>query len=282
MFGKILGRFYLGRDLGLSDDDTHGYTISELVETFPAWSRWISQLPPIPKRLFTMFETSDVHPDIIREMKLFDKVIVPYDYLRDILLKRGVNCEALNEYTSPLIRHKPEVIQKKCDPDRLVFLYVGTNDIRKNLTTLTRAFVRFSAGTRHTLLVKTNHALDLPESDNRQYVTAKVTMDRLAGMYNTCDYVISCTRGEGVGLPFLEASYFNKPVIAHTGGVLGTLAKSQEWIPLPHREVPTPSEGVPDYLQKVFYGTWWEVSEDDVVSKLSEISRDRQQHRCSP
>ena len=51
MFGKILGRFYLGRDLGLSDDDTHGYTISELVETFPAWSRWISQLPPIPSAL---------------------------------------------------------------------------------------------------------------------------------------------------------------------------------------------------------------------------------------
>ena len=38
MFGKIVGRFYLKQDLGLSDDDTPDtVTISELVETFPMW-----------------------------------------------------------------------------------------------------------------------------------------------------------------------------------------------------------------------------------------------------
>ena len=45
-------------------------------------------------------------------MKLFDEVIVPYDYLKDILLKHGVKCKALNYWTSSLIRSKPEVIHK--------------------------------------------------------------------------------------------------------------------------------------------------------------------------
>jgi len=222
-----------------------------------------------------MFETSDVHPDIIREMKNnFDKVFVPYDYLKNILTNHGVCCEALNTYTSPLVRHLPPVIRKKRDPENLVFLYVGTNDIRKNVGTLVRAFQKFAKGTTHRLIVKTNHAMGLPEVDkNLVYVTDKISLDRLAGLYNICDYVISTTRGEGVGLPFLEATYFKKPVVAHTGGVLETLSKTpSSWIPLPCKEVPIPSEGVPDFLKKVFHGTWWDVDEDDVVEVLTQLT----------
>jgi hypothetical protein len=80
-----------------------------------------------------MFETSDVHPDIIENMKLFDKVIVPYDYLKNVLTRHGVNCEALNWYTSPLIRSSPRVIKKVEQKNKKVFLYIGTNDIRKIL-----------------------------------------------------------------------------------------------------------------------------------------------------
>lgn len=281
MFGKILGRgFYLHKDLGFPSDDgtPNTYTISELVETFPVWSGWCAQLPPGCKRqLFTMFETSDVHPDIIREMKNnFDTVYVPYDYLKNILTKHGVPCEALNMYTSPLIRHLPPVIQKKRDPNNLVFLYVGTNDIRKNVGTLVRAFRTFAEGTTHRLIVKTNHTTGLPEADeNLVYVTDKISLDRLAGLYNICDYVISTTHGEGVGLPFLEAAYFKKPVVAHTGGVLETLSRSStesSWIPLPCKEVPIPSEGVPDFLKKVFHGTWWDVDPSDVVKVLRQLT----------
>jgi hypothetical protein len=106
MFGKIIGRFYLKQDLGLEDDETlDTVTVSELIETFPLWPQWIQQLPQGKKQLFTMFETSDVHPDIIKNMKLFDKVIVPYEYLKNILTRHGVKCEALNWYTSPLIQN---------------------------------------------------------------------------------------------------------------------------------------------------------------------------------
>ena len=75
-----------------------------------------------------------------------------------------------------------------------------------------------------------------------------------------CDYFISFSRGEGVGLPMLEAMYFKKPVITHDGGVLGTI-KNDKWIVLPYDEVPINKEEVPDFLKNVFHGTWWEVDQ---------------------
>ena len=124
-FGKIYGRFFLKQHLDQPDDDTPDIcTISELIETYPMWEEWIHQVRGRRVQLYTMFETSDVHPDIIEQMKLFDKVIVPFDYLKDILVKHGVNCEATHFYTSPLVAKKPVVVLKRRNPNKIVFLYV--------------------------------------------------------------------------------------------------------------------------------------------------------------
>ena len=256
-FGTIVGRFYLKQDLGLEDDDTPDLTtVSELIETYPMWPHWINSIPTKRKQLFTMFETSDVHPEIIENMKLFDRVVVPYDYLKDILTKHGINCVALNWYTSPLIRSRPRIFSKKRDPNNLIFLYVGTNDIRKNLKKLVDMFI----DNIHTLIVKTNNLNNLPKVGNIKYITEHLTLDQMAQLYNACDYVISFTRGEGVGLPMLEAKYFRKPVICHTGGVLQTLY-DDSWTVLPVHEVPVDTTDVPPFLKHVFHGTWWDVDE---------------------
>jgi len=271
MFGKIVGRFYLKQDLGLEDDETPDtVTVSELIETFPLWSQWIRQFPQKKKQLFTMFETSDVHPDIIENMKLFDKVIVPYDYLKNVLTRHGVNCEALNWYTSPLIRSSPRVIKKVEQKNKKVFLYIGTNDIRKNLVKLSETFKEVLEGTEHRLIVKTNKMDDLPESKNIKYITHRLSLGEMAGLYNVCDYVVSFSHGEGVGLPMLEAKYFNKPVISHDGGVLSTI-KDDMWIVLPYEETPIDKTYVPDFLLKVFHGTWWEVDTKGTLRILNNL-----------
>ena len=258
-FGKIYGRFFLKQHLDQPDDDTPDLcTISELIETYPMWSQWIQQLPEKKVQLYTMFETSDVHPDIIEEMKLFEKVIVPFDYLKDILVKRGVNCEAVNWYTSPLVTARPATIQKRKNPEKVVFLYVGTNDVRKNTVNLANTFAKALEGTKHFLIMKVNNRENLLDSPNIKYVTEKISTGELAGLYNICDYVVSFTRGEGVGLPMLEAQYFKKPVIAHDQGVFVHI-KDPSWITLPSQEVPIDYTEVPGFLKKVFHGTWWEV-----------------------
>ena len=258
-FGRICGRFFLKPHLRQPDDDTPDLcTISELIETYPMWQEWIRHVPEKKVQLYTMFETSDVHPDIIEEMKLFYKVIVPFDYLKDILVRHGVNCEAANFYTSPLVLDEPPVTPKKRNPEKLIFLYVGTNDVRKNTINLANTFAKALEGTEHRLIMKTNNRDGLIDSPNIKYVTDKISLDELAGLYNICDYVVSFTRGEGVGLPMLEAQYFKKPVIAHDQGVFVHI-KDESWITLPSNEVPIDYTDVPPFLKRVFHGTWWEV-----------------------
>jgi glycosyltransferase involved in cell wall biosynthesis len=264
-YGKVFGRFFLGQHLGITEDNTPDTcTISELIETYEHWEVIVKQLPFKTKQLFTMFETSDVHPDIVKAMKVFDRVIVPFDYLKIILVRYGVNVVSINFYTSDLIRMKPEIIPKKVNKDRLIFLYVGTNDVRKNLVSLTNVFAKASKGTLHTLIVKTNTTDNLAVSPNINVVTEKIPLERLAGLYNVCDYVISFTRGEGVGLPMVEASYFGKPIISHDQGVFVDVRDfvNVPWHVLPSREIPIDLEHVPGFLKKVFHGTWWEVDED--------------------
>lgn len=267
MYGQIHGRFFLKQDLGIEDDGTPDtVTVSEIIETYPLWKNWIAHLPFKTKQLFTMFETSDVHPEIIAKMKLFDRVIVPYDYLKNILVQHGISCISLNWYTSALIRSKPTVLCKTLDPTKKVFLYVGTNDVRKNAVKLANTFASILTDTTHSLIMKTNHTSELPQHPNIVYITGRLDIDSMTGLYNTCDYVVSFSRGEGVGLPMLEAAYFKKPVISHDGGVLNTL-KNEKWIVLPSKEIPINTNEVPEFLKNVFYGTWWEVDTGGDVLK---------------
>lgn len=270
-FGKIYGRFFLKQHLDQPDDATHDLcTISELLETYPMWEQWIHQVPQKKVQLYTMFETSDVHPLVIEKMKLFEKVIVPFDYLKNILTSHGVNAVATNYYTSPLVTAKPEIIPKVKNPEKINFLYVGTNDVRKNTINLTRVFAKALEGTNHTLAVKTNNTHELTMSPNIKYYTEKMPHEELVKLYNDCDYMVSFTRGEGVGLPMLEAQYFGKPVIAHDGGVF-THIKDENWITLPSQEVPIDYTKVPPFLTNVFYGTWWEIDYDkalDIIISL--------------
>lgn len=272
MFGKIYGRFFLNQYLGISgDNELDTVTLSELIETYPFWENFVIKARNEFKciKLFTMFETNDVHPEIVEKMKLFDEVIVPYDYLKDILLKHGVKCKALNYWTSSLIRSKPKVIHKTRDPSKLVFLYNGTNDIRKNVTTLTRVFAKVLENTEHILIVKTNKPDNLIITNNIRVITERISDEQLASLFNLCDYCVTCTRGEGVGLLHLEAHYFNKPIISHNQGVFKQLGV--DIIPLPSNEVDIDYTHVPDFLKKVFYGKWWDIDENKALKTIKKI-----------
>ena len=272
MFGKVLGGFFLDRDLGIVDDNTPStVTLSELIETYPYWQKIVEELRNNydTVNLCTMFETNDVHPNIIDKMKLFDKVIVPYDYLKDILLEHGVKCVALNYWTSPLIRSKPKVIHKTRDPSKLVFLYNGTNDIRKNVTTLTRIFANALEKTEHILIVKTNKPDNLTITKNIHVITERISDEQLASLFNLCDYCVTCTRGEGVGLLHLEGHYFNKPIISHDQGVFKQL--DVDIIPLPSTEIDIDYTYVPKFLKNVFYGKWLEIKENEAIKVIKKI-----------
>lgn len=276
MFGKIYGRFFLGQYLGIThDDDEDKATLSELIETYDNWESFVRDAHKKYEKvqLFTMFESNDVHPHIIECMRHFDKVIVPFDYLKEILERYDIRCESLNYWTSELIRSKPKVVKKTMDPERLIFLYNGTNDIRKNVTTLTRVFAKVSEGTKHSLIVKTDKADGLTQSKNIKIITERLSIEKLSSLFNLCDYCITLTRGEGISLLHLEGAYFGKSTISHDGGVFRDIKKFIDVpiIPLPYKEVPIDLTNVPPFLQKVFYGNWWEVDENESVKTIKNI-----------
>jgi hypothetical protein len=278
MFGKIYGRgFFIENDLGITnDEELDTCTVSELIETYPYWNSFIQQLQPFYKKikLCTMFETSDVHPDIIEQMKNFHEVIVPFDYLKEVLKNNGINnCVSLNTWNTPIIREHPIVIPKKINSKKIIFLYVGTNDSRKNLTTLTKIFSEVAQGTDHLLIAKTNKDYELTQTKNIKIITDKIDLKALASLYNMCDYVISFTRGEGVGMPMVEGAYFGKPIIAHDQGVFRDVKKfvETEWITLPSEEIPIDYSEVPPFLHKVFWGSWWEIDENKAKEIINNL-----------
>tara|TARA_B100000073_G_scaffold348459_2_gene367457 strand:- start:2154 stop:2999 length:846 start_codon:yes stop_codon:yes gene_type:complete len=276
MFGKVYGEFFLEQYLGITGDETNDTaTLSVLIETYESWKEFTTYVRPEYKnvQLFTMFETSDVHPDIISSMKLFDKVIVPFDYLKEVLERHGINCESMNYWSSKLILSKPSVIKKTVNPERLVFLYNGTNDIRKNVTTLTRIFAHVSEGTNHLLIVKTNNDTGLIKSKNIKIITERISNEKLTSLFNLCDYCITCTRGEGVSLLHLEGAYFGKPTISHDKGVFRDVKEFIKipMIPIPSKETQIDLSRVPPFLHKVFYGSWWEIDEYEMINTLKRL-----------
>jgi len=265
-FGFIYGNHYLMNDLGFTNDnESNLITVSNLLETHVFWDKIISKFPNKTIQLFTMFETSDVHPDIIEKMKLFDKVIVPFDFQMNILKKHGVNCTCLNWYTSNIIRDFPRIEKKRNKSDRKVFLYVGNEycKIRKNLNKMIDVFGKVLEGTAHLLIVKVISNENLPKHANITYINEKLEKNEIIKLYNSCDYVVSFSRGEGVGLSLLEAEYFKKTLIAPKCGVLKH-RKIDNWIELPTKEVPID-------LNKVFHGCWDEVDEDKALEIIKNI-----------
>ena len=265
MFGRIFGEVFLYECLGLTgDDEENTVTLSTYMETHNNWRDFVNNFPSTTKvQLATMFETSDVHPDIVDDMKIFHRVIVPFPFLRDVLISKGINCISLDTWTSSLIREKPLILARRPDPTAVRFLYVGTNDLRKNTLNLYKVCEDIFKGTKHRLIMKTNITDELKPSKNITVITGRSTNDYVASLYNWCDYVITFSRGEGVGMPILEANYFNKPIISHLGGVNMDVQKyiNVPWYELPCKEIPVNLTNVPTYLHKVFYGNWWDVDE---------------------
>jgi glycosyltransferase involved in cell wall biosynthesis len=265
------GKTYMKKHFHQSDDDTlNTHTFSDYLENYNSWYNDFIKTLPLHSisQLYTTFYTSDVHPDIITEMKKFSRVIVPFEFQKEILYNRyQVCCKSLNYCTSELIQSKPEIVSKEKDTNRLVFLYVGKNSTRTNLNSLVDTFNKFSKGTNHRLIINTDKQGDIKDSDNIELLTDEVT----ASLYNSCDYVITFTRGEGTGVVILEANYFEKPIIAHDKGIFRDLKNfvNVPWYVLPTREVSISSS------DKTLRGTWWDVDCSKSIDILNSLTKNK-------
>ena len=130
------------------------------------------------------------------------------------------------------------VIPKQRNPEEIIFYYNDINNYTTNVINMTKVFSKALKGTKHFLIIRSDHVDNLVKSPNIKYSVDTIDKNEQIGIYNICDYVVSFSRHANVSTNILEGKHFNKPIIAHDQGSY-TEMKDENWITLPSKEVPT-------------------------------------------
>jgi glycosyltransferase involved in cell wall biosynthesis/FMN phosphatase YigB (HAD superfamily)/tetratricopeptide (TPR) repeat protein len=167
-----------------------------------------------------------------------DEFWVPSEYVRRVYVEsgvpaakvvvvpNGVNPEKFNPQAAPM---------KLATQKKFKFLFVGGTILRKGPDLLLQAYLKnFTAADDVCLVIKdfggqTVYAGQTFEAQIRAaqlqpnapeilYLNAELPPDSLPGLYTACDCLVLPYRGEGFGLPALEAMACGLPVIVTAGG----------------------------------------------------------------
>lgn len=237
--------------------------------------------PPIVAR--TAWEVRGVPASHIAALARYERIWTYSHFARQALVEAGVDPDRVAVWHPRLLDTGDLSARRQAREERVPsgrVICVAADDSRKNLGLLVRGFARARAITGMgslTLKVRTRapealRASVLEELGGAkkalQYltlITADLPPADVAALYEEADIFCLPTRGEGFGLPFLEAMSAGCAIIAPAEGghrdVVGPdqLLVPGEWVPVPELAAP------------VFRGGWWyEVDEDLLVDALVE------------
>lgn len=281
---SIIKPNYFMKDNGTLTKPSKLCTLSTGTYLYDTWQGYIDKIKEINNgcevQLYLSIDTTDIHPDIIRQIKKeITKVIVPSKYMKSILDKHEINCEYTNWYSRGYLYADHDYIPKQINKKEIIFYYSGLNSPITNLNNMVQVFDTALKGTDHFLILRTNFFENLLESPNIKYSDESVSAKNAVNLYNLCDYVVSFSRTSGLNRDILEAKSFNKPIISHDKGVFAEL-KDDKWITLPANEE-TPECDIPasttasidsdfDY-KKAYYGKWWEIDCDAAIEIIKNL-----------
>lgn len=190
------------------------------------------------KMLFTMMETRRLHKDYVERCNCADEIIVPTRWCKEVFQESGVKKPM---YVVPLgvdtQLYKPEAepigFTKGLKP--FIFLSVFGWSLRKGYDVMLRAFLEeFTSDEPVTLLISSRYMGSTDESKKK---VIRKDIDQISSMvanpkkpqvvlfgdvlsdtmmprlYAASDCYVLISRGEGFGLPYMEAAACNIPVI---------------------------------------------------------------------
>ncbi|MCP5465021.1 MAG: glycosyltransferase [Deltaproteobacteria bacterium] len=240
------------------------------------------------KIVYTVFESTQIHPATLNVMKQMDQVWVPTQWGKATLanlgipdsqirvVPEGVDVSVYNPHALPFdeITARPG----------LKFLTVGKWETRKNFHTLLQAFDKaFDDQAQVTLVIhafsKVKGLANLDVEQEIKKIPLKhperillikadyTSNEEMARLYRSCDCYISASHAEGWGLPLLEAMACGLPVISCSYS--GPSEFLNEENSLCFKE-----DGLEDVFCPVFFpnkgqhGKWATVNENDLIDRM--------------
>ncbi|MGE5458632.1 MAG: glycosyltransferase, partial [Methanococcaceae archaeon] len=246
----------------------------------PAEGRWVMIQPwefgSLPKKWVEVFSTQ------------VDELWVPSSYVRDVYISSGVPAERVfvvpNGFDEKKLnpKNKPYKLKTK---KKFKFLFVGGTIFRKGIDILLEAYLKGFAKSDNVCLVikdmggdsfykgqtfreKIEEIRKQKNAPEIEYIDKILSDKELAGLYTACDVLVHPYRGEGFGLPILEAMASGTPAIVTNGGACLDFCNENNSILVEAEKKFFPDKKVDD-LETVGHPWLYEVKAEDLAHKMT-------------
>lgn len=223
--------------------------------------QWPPNFNPPPEGHWVIIQPWEFGPlpkDWIRPLcELVDEIWVPSKYVWEsyvssgippekvFVIPNGVNIDIFNP------KAKPYPLKTK---KHFKFLFVGGSIWRKGIDILLEAYTEIFTNKDDVTLVikdmgqdsfykhmslkgKIEEIKNNPDAPEILYLTDKLTERQMAGLYTACNCLVHPYRGEGFGLPVLEAMACGIPVVVTEGGATDDFCKKQWAYLIPSKRI---------------------------------------------
>lgn len=186
----------------------------------------ITRLESPIRLLYTMFESTKIPAEWVDYLEQADRVLVPSKFCQEVFAKSGIESQVIplgyNDEMYKFIDRSPKNPEKK----NFTFLHYNAFNIRKGFTEVFKAFVKeFKPDEPVQMIFKTTlPSMPIPISP-QQYPNIKVICGSISDelqrdLLRQSDCFVFPSRGEGFGLPPLEAMATGMPtIISNTSGM---------------------------------------------------------------
>jgi glycosyltransferase involved in cell wall biosynthesis/tetratricopeptide (TPR) repeat protein len=193
------------------------------------------------------WEFGSLPQEWVRQARDVDEFWVPSNYVRNVYLESGVPAKKVFVVPNGVEAqqfHPEAAPMKLATVKKFKFLFVGGTIGRKGPDLLLQAYLKnFTAADDVCLVIKdfggksvyTGQTLEAqiralqsqPNVPEILYLNEELPPEMLPGLYTACDCFVLPYRGEGFGLPVLEAMACGLPVIVTAGGATDDFVRDE-------------------------------------------------------